>query len=91
MEQVEKPPVWGRLFVAGLIFAGIGLTGASIVTRLQAIENYPRVAYDILQQSCDTRALIIRTPYAHTGTQDRTELSKFCAVKGGMIAACRRI
>ncbi|MFT7571113.1 MAG: hypothetical protein ACI9JL_002149 [Paracoccaceae bacterium] len=57
MEQVEKPPVWGRLFVAGLIFAGIGLTGASIVTRLQAIENYPRVAYDILQQSCDTRAL----------------------------------
>lgn len=57
MEQVEKPPVWGRLFVAGLIFAGIGLTGASMVTRVKAIENYPRIAYDLLQQSCDTRAI----------------------------------
>ena len=57
MEQIEKPPVWGRLFVAGLIVAGIGLTGASMVTRVKAIENYPRVAYDILQQSCDTRAM----------------------------------
>lgn len=57
MEQVEKPPVWGRLFVAVLIFAGIGMTGASVATRLQAIENYPRVAYDLLQQSCDTQSL----------------------------------
>lgn len=58
MEQVEKTPVWGRLFVAGLIFAGIGLTGTSMITRVKAIENYPRVVYDLLQQqSCDTRAL----------------------------------
>lgn len=56
MEQVEKPPVWGRLFVAGLILCGIGLTGASVATRLEAIENYPRVAYDILQQSCNTQS-----------------------------------
>ncbi len=58
MEQVERPPVWGRLFVAGLIFAGIGLTGASMITRVKAIENYPRVVFDLLQQqSCDTRAM----------------------------------
>lgn len=57
MEQVEKTPVWGRLFVAGLIFVGVGLTGASMVTRVKAIENYPRVVYDLLQQSCDTRAI----------------------------------
>lgn len=57
MEQVEKPPVWGRLFVAGLIFAGIGLTGASMVTRVKAIENQPRAIYDLQQQSCDGRAL----------------------------------
>lgn len=57
MEQVEKPPVWGRLFVAVMIFAGVGLTGASMVTRVKAIENYPRVVFELLQQSCDMRAM----------------------------------
>lgn len=67
MEQVEKPPVWGRLFVAGLIFAGVSLTGASMVTRVKAIENYPRVVYDLLQQSCDTMALADPLQKANSG------------------------
>ena len=44
----------GRLFVVALIVAGIGLTGASIVTRVKATKNQPRIVYDILQQSCGT-------------------------------------
>ena len=67
MEQVEKSPVWGKVFVAGLIVAGIGLTGASMVTRVKAIENYPRVVYELLQQSCDTRALADPLQNANTG------------------------
>lgn len=67
MEQVENTPVWGRLFVAGFIFAGVGLTGASMVTRVKAIENYPRVVYELLQQSCDTRALADPLQNANTG------------------------
>lgn len=41
MEYVEQRPVWDRILVAGLIFAGIGLTGTSMVTRFKAIEEYP--------------------------------------------------
>lgn len=57
MEQVDKPLLWGRLFVAGLIVVGIGLTGASMVTRVKAIENQPRVVFNLLQQSCNTETL----------------------------------
>lgn len=67
MEQVEKPPVWGRLFVAGLIFAGIGMTGASMFTRVKAIENQPRAVYDLQQQSCDGRALADPLQKANAG------------------------
>jgi hypothetical protein len=45
MEHVEQRPVWDRLIVAGLIFAGIGLTGTSMVTRVKVIEEYPSSAY----------------------------------------------
>ena len=32
------------------------MTGASMIKRVQAIDNYPRIVVDILQQSCDTSA-----------------------------------
>ena len=45
MEHVEQRPVWDRIVVAGLILAGIGLTGTSMVTRFNAIEEYPRAGH----------------------------------------------
>ena len=32
------------------------MTRANMIKRVQAIENYPRIVVDILQQSCDTSA-----------------------------------
>lgn len=40
MEHVEQRPVWDRIVVAGLMFAGIRLTRTGMVTRFKAIEEY---------------------------------------------------
>jgi hypothetical protein len=56
IQQDEEQSKWPQLFVAGLIVVGVSLTGVSMVKRVQAIENYPRIVVNILQQSCDTNA-----------------------------------
>tara|TARA_R110000868_G_scaffold4155_43_gene25644 strand:+ start:9366 stop:9596 length:231 start_codon:yes stop_codon:yes gene_type:complete len=70
MDQDEQFPLRAKFFVAGLILLGIGLTGASMVKRVQAIEQYPRAVVSILQQSCDTSA------YANPLTNVRGESTK---------------
>ncbi len=67
MNQDEPNPLRAKIFVAGLIILGIGLTGTSMVKRVQAIEDYPRVVISILQQSCNTNA------YANPMTNVRGE------------------
>jgi hypothetical protein len=67
MEHLKQPPVWGRVFVAELIFAGIGLTGASMVTRVKAIANQPHAIYDLQQQLCDGQALADLLQKANSG------------------------
>lgn len=59
MDQDEAKPRRAKLFVAGLIVVGVALTGNSLVQRVEAIENYPRMIFNVVQQSCDTN------PYAN--------------------------
>jgi len=56
IQHDDKKSMWPQLFITGLIVIGVGLTGASMIKRVEAIENYPRIVVNILQQSCDTNA-----------------------------------
>lgn len=56
IQRDDKKSMWPQLFITCLIVMGVGLTGASMIKRVEAIENYPRIVVNILQQSCDTNA-----------------------------------
>ena len=56
MDQDEPKPLRAKFFIAGLIVLGVGLTGTSLMKRVEAISHYPRVTVNIAQQSCDTSA-----------------------------------
>ena len=70
MEQDDQAPERAKLFVAVLIVVGVGLTGMSMVKRVHAVGDYPRIVVDLIQQSCDTSA------FANPLTNVRGESSK---------------
>ena len=84
IQQDDKKSMWPQLFVTGLIVLGVGMTGASMIKRVQAIENYPRIVVDILQQSCDTSA------FANPMENVRGETTKMLTYLSDQLSAMER-